>query len=235
MTWIIYVLSPVLIHLVFSEGVAILAGDILDSAACTALSAFLMLPAAIWMYRRDAIWRTEGSLQQKTGGETQRMVRETMDRKTMIRNAKHPSVRVGKMHGPAWYAVCFMGGGILNVAWSGFLYWLGISSVFSNQTQEALLGSQMVMQVLGPGLLVPVAEELIFRGLVYERMRTRLCKRQAVFFSALLFALYHGNPIQMIYAFPMAMLLALLYEQSGCLVAPVLFHMGANLTAIFFS
>ncbi|MCD7841730.1 MAG: CPBP family intramembrane metalloprotease, partial [Lachnospiraceae bacterium] len=83
-----------------------------------------------------------------------------------------------------------------------------------------------------PGLLVPVTEELVFRGLTYRRMRTRMQTYQAVVISALLFALYHGNPIQMLYAFPMALLLALLYEKSGSLVYPILLHIGANLTAI---
>ncbi|MCD7882190.1 MAG: CPBP family intramembrane metalloprotease, partial [Lachnospiraceae bacterium] len=85
---------------------------------------------------------------------------------------------------------------------------------------------------LGPGLFVPIAEELIFRGLVYARMRIRLQVGSAAFFSALLFALYHGNPIQAIYAFPMAIVLALLYEHGGKLIYPILFHMGANLAAI---
>ncbi len=89
------------------------------------------------------------------------------------------------------------------------------------------------MQLLGPGLLVPLTEELIFRGLLYGRMRTRLQMKQAVLLSALLFAFYHGNPVQILYAFPMALLLAILYERGESLIYPILFHMGANLTAIF--
>ncbi|MCD8336470.1 MAG: CPBP family intramembrane metalloprotease [Lachnospiraceae bacterium] len=208
MVWTVYVLSPVLIHLVISEGVTFFAGDILDSAACTALSAFLVLPAVIWMYRQETDLRLAG-------------------------NSKHETYKKEKHLG--CYAVCFLSGGLLNVIWSGVLFGLGISSAFSNQTQEALLGSQMAAQITGPGILVPISEELVFRGLVYERMKTRLSVRWAVFFSSLLFALYHGNPIQMIYAFPMALLLALLCERGGSLSEPILFHMGANLTAIVFS
>ncbi|MCD8348542.1 MAG: CPBP family intramembrane metalloprotease [Lachnospiraceae bacterium] len=228
MAWIFYVLSPVLIHLVFSEGITILAGDILDSAACTALSAFLVLPVAIWMYWQDAgrtVWESDGVLRHKSSGDAQRADGNKKDR----RDAVCGMPRVG------WYTVCFLGGGILNVIWSRLLFLLGVSSAFSNQTQEALLGSRMAMQVLGPGFLVPIAEELVFRGLVYRRMRSRLRVRQAAFFSALLFALYHGNPIQMIYAFPMALFLALLCERENSLIGPILFHMGANLAAILFS
>ncbi|MCC8103935.1 MAG: CPBP family intramembrane metalloprotease, partial [Clostridiales bacterium] len=192
MTWVFYVLLPVLIHLVFSEGVAVLAGDVLDSAACTALSAFLVLPAAGWMYRQDALSHSAGIPDCKADRKQQ-----DYDRK--LRCEAERGIRC-----LGWCVICFLGGGMLNVIWSGILFVLGISSAFSNQTQEALLDSQMVMQVLGPGFLVPIAEELIFRGLVYKRMKARLNVRQAVFISSLLCALYHGHPVQMIFAFPMA-------------------------------
>jgi len=223
MNWVFYVLLPVLIHLILSEGVTVLAGDLLDSAACTALSAVLALPVAAHMYRRDTL---SCSIDNSGGAAN----RKPQDEDGAFQHKTRKKIRR-----LLCYMVCFLGGGLLNLLWSSILYGLGISSAFSNQTQEALLSSQMAMQLLGPGFLVPIAEELIFRGLVYKRMKTRLSAGQAVFFSALLFALYHGNPIQMIYAFPIALLLALLYERDGSLAAPILFHMGANLTAIFFS
>ncbi|MCD7885390.1 MAG: hypothetical protein LUI87_17060, partial [Lachnospiraceae bacterium] len=57
MNWIVSVFFPVMIHLVISEGAAVLAGNVLDSASCTALSAVLTLPFGIWMYRQDEATR----------------------------------------------------------------------------------------------------------------------------------------------------------------------------------
>ncbi len=209
MGWILYVLFPVLLHLLISELTAILAGSVLDSAACTALSAVLILPAAVWMYRRDAALPVRV-------------------------NASKNSLHLRALFVPA-LLLCFALGGLLNAAWSEILYLLHISEVFSNQTQEALFDSAFLMQILGPGLFVPIAEEMIFRGLTYTRMRMKLSVWQAVLLSSLLFALYHGNIIQIIYAFPMALILALLYEKSGSLLYPISFHMGANLTALLVS
>ncbi|MCC8049222.1 MAG: CPBP family intramembrane metalloprotease [Clostridiales bacterium] len=206
MSWVFYVLSPVMISLVISEMTAILAGNVLDSAARTALSAVFALPFGVWMYRQDT---------KRNAFEQHRH----MDRSRMC------------CLGAA--ALCLFGGGLLNVFWSWILKLLQVTSVFSNETQEALFSSGIIMQLLGPGLLVPLTEELIFRGLLYGRMRTRLQMKQAVLLSALLFAFYHGNPVQILYAFPMALLLAILYERGESLIYPILFHMGANLTAIF--
>ena len=85
---------------------------------------------------------------------------------------------------------------------------------------------------LGLGMLVPLAEELMFRGFIYTRIRKRIPTGAAIFFSALLFALFHGNVIQMVFAFPLALILAWLYERSGWFACPLAFHMGANLTAV---
>lgn len=134
---------------------------------------------------------------------------------------------------PVRFAVfCFVSGGVLNLAWSGILNMFHINEVFSNEVQEQLLAGQIAVQLVGLGLLVPVAEELIFRALIYNRMKRVLTARQAIFFSALLFAVYHGNPVQMIFAFPMALALAWVYEHGKLFLFPVLFHTGANLTAV---
>lgn len=128
--------------------------------------------------------------------------------------------------------LCFLFGGALNLLLSFLMQLTGISAMFSNATQEELLLSSLAVQAAGMGLLIPIAEELIFRGLIYRRMKEFLPVRAAVVLSALLFSVYHGNPIQMIFAFPMALVLTILYERGGQFLFPVLFHMGANLTAV---
>lgn len=116
--------------------------------------------------------------------------------------------------------------------WSGFLSGMKIQQHFSNAAQEALFAGGMAVQILAMGVLVPVTEELIFRGLIYRRMRKLLPYGQAVILGALLFAVYHGNVIQMVFAFPMAVIMSVIYEKGGLFRYPVFFHMGCNLTAI---
>lgn len=128
--------------------------------------------------------------------------------------------------------LCFAGGGILNLLWSGVMHLFHITETFSNTAQEQLLGSQVLIQIVGLGFLVPLTEEMIFRGLIYRRMRKWFPVGVSVCLSALLFAVYHGNPVQIIYAFPMAVILAVLLEKGKHMVYPVLFHMGANLIAV---
>ncbi|MDO5425929.1 MAG: type II CAAX endopeptidase family protein [Eubacteriales bacterium] len=125
---------------------------------------------------------------------------------------------------------------ILGIAGNYLFSWLmnqvQITLYFSNEVQETLLEGSWFTQIFGLGLVVPIAEELLFRGLQYGNMRKYLSAGVSAVFGALLFALYHGNPIQIIYAFPMGILLNLIYEKWGTLKAPILFHMSANLSTV---
>lgn len=78
------------------------------------------------------------------------------------------------------------------------------------------------------GLLKPMEEELVFRGLVYGRMRRYFSRAVAIPISALVFGAYHGNIVQLIYAFLMGSLLAYVFERYKSLKASFLVHSCAN-------
>lgn len=206
-SWIISLAVPMLLHMILSEVSVILLGSSGSVTLCTTVSAVLTIPIAAWLF-----WKDRRSMQADTDAAD--------------REQKHIWKKI------LFGVFCFLAGGILNIVWSSVLTLLRISEIFSNATQEALLASELTLQTVGLGLLVPLAEELIFRGLIYNRMKQLLSVPLSVFFSALLFAVYHGNPIQMIFAFPMALALAVVYERGKSFVFPVLFHIGANLIAI---
>ena len=136
-----------------------------------------------------------------------------------------------------WYTlwIPLVLGIIGNFVCSGILNWIKITERFSNATQEALFQSHPMIQLVGIGIFVPVVEEWIFRGLVFGKLKQYYGKMAAVLFSALLFAVYHGNVVQMLYAFPMGIAMALIYDKWGMLAAPAAFHIGANLFGVLSS
>lgn len=80
------------------------------------------------------------------------------------------------------------------------------------------------------GLISPIAEEIVFRGLVFNRMRRYYPVIAAVVVSGVLFGAYHGNLVQGIYGGCMGILLAYTYERMQSFLIPCLFHAAANLT-----
>ncbi len=78
------------------------------------------------------------------------------------------------------------------------------------------------------GVISPLAEEVVFRGVVYNRLDRLFGRMIAIIGSALLFGVYHGNIVQALYGFILGVLIAVLYERYGSFVVPVLIHSAAN-------
>ena len=89
--------------------------------------------------------------------------------------------------------------------------------------------------VAGAGILAPVAEELVYRGMIYRRMRESLTAVQAGVFVSILFGVGHGNLPQGLYAMVLGLLLACIYEKFRNIAAPVLFHIVVNITSLLLS
>lgn len=69
-----------------------------------------------------------------------------------------------------------------------------------DQIELVIGGSNSVSMLLYMSFLAPLSEEILFRGFVLRSLRP-YGKRFAIVLSALLFALFHGNLLQMPFAF----------------------------------
>lgn len=78
------------------------------------------------------------------------------------------------------------------------------------------------------GILSPLAEEIVFRGLIYNRMKRYFNTVLSVIVCGVLFGVYHGNLVQGIYGCILGIAITYTYELYGSFFAPVLFHSAAN-------
>ena len=168
----------------------------------TGLAAILALPPFLRMYRQD---RTDH--------------KEAAGKRTISTLA-------------AFCLAAAAAGAGASVILTGIMEAAGVYERFSNAVQEQLLSSAVFLRILVIVFLAPVEEELLFRGLIYGRMREWFSFSVSALLSSMLFAAGHGNMIQFLYAFPMALLLAVIREKSGSFLPAVAFHMGANLMAV---
>lgn len=100
------------------------------------------------------------------------------------------------------------------------------------ETMEVLYRPSFAMQLACLGILIPICEEMVFRGLIYRHLRKDNRFMGAALYSSLIFAITHGNLVQGLYGFIMGMLFAYVYEKYGSVSAPVLGHIAANVTAV---
>jgi membrane protease YdiL (CAAX protease family) len=82
------------------------------------------------------------------------------------------------------------------------------------------------------GILVPAAEELLFRGLLYGWLRGRWGVAVSSVVSAGLFALAHANLRMGLQIFVIGIVLAVLYERSRTVLAPIVAHATINTLSI---
>ena len=97
------------------------------------------------------------------------------------------------------------------------------------EISEIQFDTPVWLGIISYGILAPLGEEVVFRGVVYGQFKKVMKVPLAIVLSGLAFGLFHGNLVQAVYATVIGILLALVYELYGTLIAPMVFHGIANL------
>ena len=84
-------------------------------------------------------------------------------------------------------------------------------------------------------LVAPCTEELMFRGALFNSVTRFLNKPLAVIITSLLFAIAHGDPVQMGYAFVLGIMLSFIRAETGKLYPCIAMHLAFNLMNYFVS
>lgn len=72
------------------------------------------------------------------------------------------------------------------------------AEAYSELMSTALSGSK-VLSLITVILIAPLAEELIFRGIIFRNLEKNLSATAAIFLQAALFSVYHLNILQGLY------------------------------------
>lgn len=107
----------------------------------------------------------------------------------------------------------------------------GILGSYKN-VQSNLAGSSVILQFLVLGILTPILEELLFRGVIYKRLKMYCDVSVAAYIAAIIFAIAHFNLIQGLYAFILGIVLSYIYEKNGSLVDTMVAHSAANMVSV---
>ena len=95
-----------------------------------------------------------------------------------------------------------------------------------------LQGTSLPINLLAVGLFMPFFEEVMFRGIIFNRLRADFPVVVSLSVQALIFGLVHGNVLQSSYAFLGGMFIGLAYIWSGSLLIPVAIHVAWNTMSI---
>lgn len=129
-----------------------------------------------------------------------------------------------------YFLIALLGAGAafaLNLAF-GLLPAVAASESYG-QVADQQYGVTFIVGLFLYGVISPVTEELVYRGIAYQRLKRSFGVLPAMLFSAALFGALHGNWVQASYGMLMGLLLAWVYEKNEGILASVVVHIAANI------
>lgn len=100
------------------------------------------------------------------------------------------------------------------------------------KVNASFFSSTVWVELFGTSVVTPILEEMLYRGLVYNRLKRSGRTGMAIVISGFIFGLIHFNLVQFLYAGLIGIFLAVVYETEGTLLVPVLAHAAANAVAV---
>lgn len=107
-----------------------------------------------------------------------------------------------------------------------------LNNLFNFTNNFEISSIPIIVQIICSGIFGPIFEELVFRGIVYNKLKTFNKKNIAIILTSIIFALFHTDIINAIYAFIVSFVLIYLYDKYKTLKAPIIMHMALNITII---
>lgn len=105
----------------------------------------------------------------------------------------------------------------------------GYKDVAFDEVNEIIYGSNFYTAILAGVILGPIAEELIFRGIIHRKIAYNYNSIAAIIITAIAFGIFHGNVTQGAYAFLMGLMLSYAYFVTDRIWICMLMHISANM------
>jgi membrane protease YdiL (CAAX protease family) len=105
--------------------------------------------------------------------------------------------------------------------------WIPMPEAWREAT-VAQRGSRVLWFALAMVVVAPIAEEIFFRGLLLRGYCEKYSVRKTIWVSAIFFALFHLNPWQAAFAFPLGVWYAWLAIRSGSVLPSMISHAVVN-------
>lgn len=150
----------------------------------------------------------------------------------LLRTVPSSHIESKKMSVGQWliaFLICYGAMYLSNLLGTFLTQFIGIlkGSPVSNTILEVATSSNLPVNFFIMVICAPIAEELVFRKLLVDRIVV-YGEGVAVLFSGLMFGLFHGNLNQFTYAFTLGICFAFIYVKTGKIIYSILMHMTIN-------
>ena len=92
----------------------------------------------------------------------------------------------------------------------------------------------MYVQIICSGIIGPIIEELLFRGIIFNKLKEKYSVEKAMILSTIIFSLLHLSIVDIIYTMFFGYLLVYVYNRYHNLKDSIIMHIMANIVVIIF-
>lgn len=100
---------------------------------------------------------------------------------------------------------------------------------------ESLMGGSILLNILVVGIVVPIAEEVLFRGLVFKTLRKGFTLKWAIIIQGILFGVFHMNLVQGFYAAFLGIVFGYVVYKTKSLWTGIVLHITNNTVSTLLS
>lgn len=106
---------------------------------------------------------------------------------------------------------------------------------FTNMFDEANVGTNLIILILCNCIIGPILEELLFRGILYNKFKNFNSMSVSILLTSIVFALFHTGIGAIFYAFFVGILLNIIYVKDNSLLKCIVVHAIINLSGLLFT
>ncbi len=144
------------------------------------------------------------------------------DGKEMLALGNHAKAEIKKEKWATWIGLAVVVAVGINMLFAG-LGFLTMDTRYQ-EAAESLYAVSIPLGLILYGIAAPLAEELLFRGIIMQEVKAFWKPLYAILVSAAFFGVYHGNGVQLVYGLCMGMILGGAYHNAEKFVLPVIMH-----------
>jgi membrane protease YdiL (CAAX protease family) len=126
--------------------------------------------------------------------------------------------------------ICIICGIGINVCIDGILTLININELVPEyeELMASISSNNFLVTLICVGVLAPVFEELLYRGIVLNKLRSGFSIFGAIIIQALFFGIVHMNIVQGTYAFLIGIILGYVVIWTGSLYSSIILHVVIN-------
>ena len=118
-------------------------------------------------------------------------------------------------------------------------YILLVTSIYNTYlsiiTNYQISSLPIFIQIICSGIIGPIIEELLFRGIVYNKLKEITSSEKSMLISTIIFSLLHFSLSDIIYTFILGIIFVYIYEKNNNIKYPIIVHISANISVILLS